>query len=66
MLISSAKKLGIPCIVDPKLTGLSRSSGADIVIFGIRGLELQKKRLMTDSLDEAASLLIETYSWGPY
>jgi len=63
-LIESAKKLGIPCIVDPKLTGLSRSTGADIVIFGMRGLELQKRRLMTDSLDEAASHLIETYSWG--
>ena len=62
-LIESAKKLGIPCIVDPKLTGLSRSTGADIVIFGMRGLELQKRRLMTDSLDEAAHL-IETYSWG--
>tara|TARA_B100000927_G_scaffold284654_1_gene273833 strand:+ start:16965 stop:18011 length:1047 start_codon:yes stop_codon:yes gene_type:complete len=63
-LISSAKKLGIPCIVDPKLTGLSRSSGADVVIFGIRGLELQNKRLMTESLDDAASQLIETYGWG--
>jgi len=63
-LISSAKKLGIPSIVDPKLTGLSRSSGADIVIFGMRGLELQNKRLMTDSLDDAASQLIDTYNWG--
>ena len=45
MLISSAKKLGIPCIVDPKLTGLSRSSGADIVIFGIRGLAVSYTHL---------------------
>ena len=64
LLISAAKSLGIPSIVDPKLTGLSRSKGADIVIFGIRGLELQNKRLMTPSLDEAASQLIDTYDWG--
>ena len=64
ILISAAKKLGIPCIVDPKLTGLSRSRGADIVIFGMRGLELQNKRLMTSSLDEAARQLIDTYDWG--
>ncbi len=64
LLITSAKTLGIPSIVDPKLTGLSRSRGADVVIFGKRGLEIQNKRLMTDSLDEAANQLIETYEWG--
>jgi D-beta-D-heptose 7-phosphate kinase/D-beta-D-heptose 1-phosphate adenosyltransferase len=63
-LISTAKKLKLPCIVDPKLTGLSRSQGADAVIFGMRGLELQRRRLMLESTSETASELISTYGWG--
>tara|TARA_Y100001970_G_scaffold273877_1_gene372693 strand:- start:10893 stop:11957 length:1065 start_codon:yes stop_codon:yes gene_type:complete len=63
-LISKAKELDLPCIVDPKLTGLSRSKGADVVIFGMRGLELQRRRLMLDDLSDTASELIATYDWG--
>ena len=48
-LIESAKNLGIPCIVDPKLTGLSRSTGADIVIFGMREFSILNKIENTDS-----------------
>tara|TARA_B100001029_G_scaffold179392_1_gene188725 strand:- start:2796 stop:3854 length:1059 start_codon:yes stop_codon:yes gene_type:complete len=63
-LISKAKELKLPCIVDPKLTGLSRSKGADAVIFGMRGLELQRRRLMLENASDAASELISTYDWG--
>ena len=63
-LISKAKQLDLPCIVDPKLTGLSRSRGADVVIFGMRGLELQRRRLMLDNTSDTASELISSYDWG--
>ena len=46
------------------MTGLSRSQGADAVIFGMRGLELQRRSLMLESTSETASELISTYGWG--
>ena len=61
-LISKANSLGIPVIVDPKLTGLEKSRGATIVIFEKRGMELLSRRLGLD-VNEAAKELIGDYSW---
>ena len=62
-LITLAKEIGIPSIVDPKLTGLEKSKGATIVIFEKRGLSLLARRMDTEDEDEAARILIDDYSW---
>jgi len=61
-LISSANDLGIPVIVDPKLTGLEKSRGATIVIFEKRGMSLLSRRIGLDD-DDAAKQLLDDYSW---
>ena len=63
-LIKAAGDAGIPVIMDPKLTGLEKSRGADAVLFEIRGLGLLQRRLMASDQTEAAKNLIETYEWG--
>ncbi len=61
-LIQSAKKSGIPVIVDPKLTGLEKSRGATVVIFEKRGMTLLARRMGLEN-DAAATKLLEDYSW---
>ena len=61
-LISAANELGIPAIVDPKLTGLEKSRGATVVIFEKRGMALLSKRIGLDD-DNAAKQLMDEYSW---
>ncbi|MGB1559359.1 MAG: bifunctional heptose 7-phosphate kinase/heptose 1-phosphate adenyltransferase [Candidatus Thalassarchaeaceae archaeon] len=61
-LISEANQLGIPVIVDPKLTGLEKSRGASVVIFEKRGMSLLARRIGTGIEDAAQSMLID-YSW---
>ncbi len=62
MLISQSNKLGIPAIVDPKLTGLEKSRGATVVIFEKRGMSLLARRIGKD-VELAAQNLLEDYSW---
>ena len=64
MLISIAKKAGLPVIVDPKLTGLDRSAGADVVLFENRGLNLLSRRQGSSDQSSTASSLISQYGWG--
>jgi len=61
-LISAANELGIPTIVDPKLTGLEKSRGATVVIFEKRGMALLSKRIGLND-DQAAKQLLDEYSW---
>lgn len=63
-LIKVASDAGVPVIMDPKLTGLDRSRGADAVLFEIRGLDLLRRRLTASDQAEAARSLIKTYDWG--
>jgi len=63
-LISAAKKAGLPVIADPKLTGLDRSEGADVVLFENRGLNLLSRRQGTIDQASAAAALISQYNWG--
>jgi len=63
-LISAAKKVGLPVIADPKLTGLDRSEGADVVLFENRGLNLLSRRQGTIDQASAAAALISQYNWG--
>jgi len=63
-LISVAKKAGLPVIADPKLTGLDRSEGADVVLFENRGLDLLSRRQGTTDQASAAAALISQYNWG--
>ncbi len=63
-LISAAKQAGLPVITDPKLTGLDRSEGSDVVIFENRGLDLLSRRHGTSSQASAAATLISQYNWG--
>jgi D-beta-D-heptose 7-phosphate kinase/D-beta-D-heptose 1-phosphate adenosyltransferase len=62
-LIEAAKARGIPVICDPKLTGLTRTTGATTVVFEMRGLELTRRRLGHETDEETAQHLIEKYSW---
>ena len=62
-LISSARESGIPCIVDPKLTGLDKSRGSTVVIFEKRGLSLLTRRASSSNPDATAMSLIEEYDW---
>ena len=64
MLISIAKKAGLPVIVAPKLTGLDRSAGADVVLFENRGLNLLSRRQGSSDQSSTASNLISQYGWG--
>ena len=59
-LIGAAHKIGIPVIMDPKLTGLERSRGATVVLVEMRGMELCRR---LDASATAASELITTYDW---
>jgi len=61
-LISKANKIGIPVIVDPKLTGLEKSRGASVVIFEKRGMSLLARRIGL-GLEEAAQNMLIEYSW---
>ena len=63
-LIEAAKEAGLPVIMDPKLTGLDRSRGADVVLFEKRGLDLLSRRQMTSNPADAAKSLIGEYGWG--
>ena len=63
-LIKAAKKAGLPVIMDPKLTGLDRSRGADVVLFEKRGLDLLSRRQMATNPADAAKSLIEEHGWG--
>lgn len=63
-MIEAASEAGIPVICDPKLTGLHRTSGADVVLFESRGLELMRRRLSKSTPDEAAEELVNEYGWG--
>mgnify|MGYP001158268512 CR=1 FL=1 len=63
LLIRKAHKIGIPVIVDPKLTGLEKSRNATVVLFEIRGLELLRRRSMLEGSRETAAHLIESYGW---
>ena len=63
-LIEAAKEAGLPVIMDPKLTGLDRSRGADVVLFEKRGLELLSRRQMASNPADAAKSLIVEYGWG--
>ena len=63
-LIDAARDAELPVIMDPKLTGLDRSRGADVVLFEKRGLELLSRRQMTSDSADAAKNLIEEYGWG--
>jgi len=62
-LIEHSRKLGIPVIVDPKLTGLGKGNGATVALFEIRGLELLRRRLMMENASETASKLMEDHDW---
>ncbi len=61
-LISEANEIGIPVIVDPKLTGLEKSRGASVVIFEKRGMSLLARRIGSD-IEEAAQSMLDEYSW---
>jgi|TARA_B100001996_G_scaffold381507_1_gene371074 D-beta-D-heptose 7-phosphate kinase/D-beta-D-heptose 1-phosphate adenosyltransferase len=61
-LIAKAADVGIPVIVDPKLTGLEKSRGATVVIFEKRGMSLLSRRVGLDD-DDAAKHLLDEYSW---
>ena len=61
-LISKANKIGIPVIVDPKLTGLEKCRGASVVIFEKRGMSLLARRIGLGLEETAQNMLIE-YSW---
>ena len=61
-LISKANEIGIPVIVDPKLTGLEKSRGASVVIFEKRGMSLLSRRIGSD-IEEAAQSMLDEYSW---
>jgi D-beta-D-heptose 7-phosphate kinase/D-beta-D-heptose 1-phosphate adenosyltransferase len=63
-LIDAASKAGLPVIMDPKLTGLDRSRGADVVLFEKRGLDLLSRRQMASDPADAAKSLIEEHDWG--
>jgi len=63
-LIDAASKTGIPVVCDPKLTGLHRTRGADVVLFESRGLELMRRRLSKSTPEEAAEELVAEYGWG--
>jgi D-beta-D-heptose 7-phosphate kinase/D-beta-D-heptose 1-phosphate adenosyltransferase len=63
LLIREAHKIGIPVIVDPKLTGLEKSRNATVVLFEIRGLELLRRRSMLTDSRETAAHLIDSYGW---
>lgn len=62
-LFSEARKLGIPVIADPKLTGLHRTEGVDWILFQSHGLELMRRRLAASTGAEAAEKLIHQYGW---
>ncbi|HJN55314.1 MAG TPA: PfkB family carbohydrate kinase [Candidatus Poseidoniales archaeon] len=62
--LRKAKDAGITTIVDPKLTRLTATSGADIVIFERRGLELLAKRREQVSSRLAAQELLSEFNWG--
>ena len=63
-LIEAASDAKLPVIMDPKLTGLDRSRGADVVLFEKRGLDLLSRRQMTTDPADAAKSLIEEYGWA--
>ena len=63
MIISAAKQAGLPVIADPKLTGLDRSSGADVALFENRGLNLLARRQGAADQAKAADDLISQYGW---
>ena len=63
-LIDAARDAKLPVIMDPKLSGLDRSRGADVVLFEKRGLDLLSRRQMTSDSADAAKNLIEEYGWG--
>ena len=63
-LIDAASEAGLPVIMDPKLTGLDRSRGADVVLFEKRGLDLLSRRQMASDPADAAKSLIEEHDWG--
>ena len=63
-LIDAASDARLPVIMDPKLSGLDRSRGADVVLFEKRGLDLLSRRQMTSNPADAAKALIEEYKWG--
>ncbi len=63
MIISAAKQAGLPVIADPKLTGLDRSSGADVALFENRGLNLLARRQGAADQTKAADDLITQYGW---
>ena len=63
MIISAAKQSGLPVIADPKLTGLDRSSGADVALFENRGLNLLARRQGAADQTKAADDLITQYGW---
>ena len=62
-LIGAAQKIGIPVIMDPKLTGLERSRGATVVLVEMWGMDLLRRRLEASDSTTAASELISTYDW---
>ncbi|MAK77670.1 MAG: hypothetical protein CL992_00095 [Euryarchaeota archaeon] len=62
--LGKAKEAGIITIVDPKLTRLTATSGADIVIFERRGLELLAKRRELSSPRLVAQELLSEFNWG--
>jgi len=63
-LISAARDANIPCIVDPKLTGLDKSRGSTVVIFEKRGLSLLTRRAGVSTPDDMAISLIDDFEWG--
>jgi len=63
MIISAAKQSGLPVIADPKLTGLDRSTGADVALFENRGLNLLARRQGAADQTKAADDLITQYGW---
>ncbi len=62
-LIKKANEMGIPSIVDPKLTGLDKSEGATVVIFEKRGLSLLTRRINAKDDEETGKILLEQYDW---
>ena len=62
-LIMKANEIGIPSIVDPKLTGLDKSKGATVVIFEKRGLSLLARRINERNDEEAGKKLLNQYDW---
>ena len=63
-LIKKANDLGIPSIVDPKLTGLDKSKGATVVIFEKRGLSLLTRRMNAKNDEDAGKKLLKEYDWN--